>query len=872
MRAMDAPLLERGDALAALGDALAASRAGSGRVVLVTGEAGAGKTALVEAFVARHPEVRWLRGYCESLSTPRSLGPIHDFEMQLPAPLQASLRAEDDRRADFYRGLLHELGRAAEPAVLVLEDLHWADGATLDLVRHIGRRIRSHAALVILTARDDDLSWSVLAPVVGEIAATSMQRVQLQPLSRDAVGRMAAGQRFDAARLHAATGGNAFFVTEVLRGTGTGGDVPASVRDAVGARLRQLPAAARAFAQQVSIFPRHAPVHDLRELGIFDVEAADACITAGLLLLDGAVLRFRHEPARAAVEDSMPPARRLALHGQLLQMLAARPAGTVPLAHLAHHALQSADIPQVLHWAPAAAQEAAARGARREAAAHCTAALAHGAALPAQAQAPLQETLADAQFEQNLLEQAAASYRDAAASFAAAAMPGAQARCLAKRAMPLVRLLRNADAEQASAQALAVAQASGDAAAIGFALGTASYLRMLNRDYRLAIEAGEEATQRALAAGDQALLASAYKTTGAALIFLDYAAGCALLERSLAVADALQDGGVAAADAYLMLGTASGELHEFAAAERWLEEGIAFARSRDLDRQALYMEAWQALCDLYAGRWDAAGERAQAVLAGDPQPSTTRVVALVTLGRLRIRRGDPGAAEVLDEALALASRSQTLQRLGPVCAARAEAAWLRDAPDDVKAEVARVWDLAVAKGQPWLVGELAYWRRLAGDGSAVGAGVAPPYHAELRDDVEGAADAWLARGCPYEAARALARGPAAAQVQALKLLDPLDARPLAGRVRLAMRNAGLGAVPRGPVAATRANPAGLTRRELQVLQLLAGNLRNQDIAASLSRSVRTVDHHVESLFAKLEVTSRGAAVARARALGLVHEK
>jgi DNA-binding CsgD family transcriptional regulator len=591
-----------------------------------------------------------------------------------------------------------------------------------------------------------------------------------------------------------------------------------------------------------------------------------------LLVLDGTTVHFRHELARAAVEQSMPPATRLALHRKLLDLLGARPAGTVPLAHLAHHARQAGDVFEVLRWAPSAAQEAAARGARREAAAHCETALAHAAQLPLAAQAQLLELLGDSRFELNELEQAAASYGQAAALLASAERPGDQARCLAKQAMPLVRMLRNEEADRVSGEALAIARRSGDLAATCHATAIESYLRMLNRDYRLAIEAGELATRLALELGDKALLASGYKTTGAALIFLDYAAGCALIERSLEAARELPDGGFAEADAHLMLGTASAELFEFATAERWIEEGIAFARSRDLDRQALYMEAWQAMCDMYAGRWDPAGDRAIAVLEHDRQPSTARVVALVTLGRLRTRRGDPGAGEVLDEALALALRSGTLQRLGPTCLARAEAAWLRGANDAVMTEVARVWDLAVGKGQPWIVGELAYWRMLAGGSAEPGAACAQPYAAELRGDWAGASQLWLARGCPYEAARAFARGPGEAQVQALKLLDPLNAQPLAARVRLGMRNAGLTAVPRGPAASTRANPAGLTRRELQVLQLLAGNLKNHEIAAQLSRSVRTVDHHLESLYAKLEVSNRAAAIARARELGLAGPK
>jgi DNA-binding CsgD family transcriptional regulator len=867
---METRLLERDVALATLGETLAATRAGAGRVILLSGEAGVGKTALLEHFIAVNASLRWLRGYCEALSTPRSLGPVFDFEPQLPAALREALRAEADRRSDFYRGLLEELDNGAVPSVLVLEDIHWADGATLELVRFIGRRIRGYRGLVILTARDDAAAWGALAPVIGEIPAGVLQRIKLQPLSLDAVRTIAEGGHWDAAELHDATAGNPFFVTEVLRGGVRGGPVPASVRDAVESRMRQLSAVARAFAQQVAIVPRQALVDDLGELAAFDVDAADECIEAGLLQLEGAVIRFRHELARAAVEHSMPPARRLALHKRLLQMLAARPSGAVPLAHLAHHARQAGDVAEILRWAPAAAREAAARGSRREAAAHCEAALAHAAQLPQDAQAQLFEILADSQFELNELVQSAASYERAAALLQGA--PADQARCLSKRAMPLVRLLRNDDADATNREAVRLAEAGGGRKALGFVSATESYLRMLNRDYRAAIEVGEQAIRIAQEEGDTALLAGGLKTTGAALIFLDYGKGAVMLERSLATAESLQDGGLAAADAYLMLGTASAELYQFTQAERWIEEGIAFARSRDLDRQALYMEAWQAMCELYGGRWDAAGDRAAAVLRQDPQPSTTRVVALVTLGRLRTRRGDPGAAEVLDEALELALRSGTLQRLGPTCVARAEAAWLRGDMDAVLRETARVWPLATSKGQPWLVGELAYWRALAGDTTVGPDGCAPVYQAELRGDRGSAAMLWQMIGCPYEAARSLALANESSEIEALKWLDSLNAQPLAGRVRTRMRNAGLAAVPRGPAASTRGNPAGLTRRELQVLQFLARNLKTQEIAAELSRSVRTIDHHLESVYAKLDASGRRDAVERARTLGLIDEK
>jgi len=224
---------------------------------------------------------------------------------------------------------------------------------------------------------------------------------------------------------------------------------------------------------------------------------------------------------------------------------------------------------------------------------------------------------------------------------------------------------------------------------------------------------------------------------------------------------------------------------------------------------------------------------------------------------------------VLDEALDLALRSNTLQRLAPVAAARAEAAWLEGRSDDVVAEADRVHALAVQKRHPWFSGELAFWRwRGGGDPGALDGGAAP-FRLQIEGRWQEAAAAWDAMGCPYERARALADGDEPAQREALAILDRLGAAPLAERIRRGMRSAGVRSVPRGAHAATRSNPAGLTARELEVLELVAAGCRNAEIAARLSRSARTVEHHLESILAKLDVESRVDAVAAARRLGVL---
>jgi hypothetical protein len=382
--------------------------------------------------------------------------------------------------------------------------------------------------------------------------------------------------------------------------------------------------------------------------------------------------------------------------------------------------------------------------------------------------------------------------------------------------MSLVRALRNADADAASRRALALAATLPPGRALAKAAATESYLRMLNRDYDDAIAWGAKAIALAERQGDVATHARALLTLGAATMFVDYVRGCEQLAKSLALARSLDDGDAAVADAHVMLGTASGELHAFAAAERYLDEGIAFARARDLDRLAGYMEAWQSLVDVFRGRWALAGERANAVAARELAGTTNRVVALIALGRLRTRRGDPGAAEVLDEALALAERSGTLQRLGPVCAARAEAAWM--AGDDARAarEAGRAFDLAAAKRHPWLLGELAFWRYRAGSLAIAAPGSAEPFALQMAGRWSDAAAAWRAMGCPVRGsagprrrrrggAACRARDPRQARRQAARRAHPpADApRPASARCRAARRRRRAATRPASPRASSR---------------------------------------------------------------------
>jgi DNA-binding CsgD family transcriptional regulator/tetratricopeptide (TPR) repeat protein len=424
---------------------------------------------------------------------------------------------------------------------------------------------------------------------------------------------------------------------------------------------------------------------------------------------------------------------------------------------------------------------------------------------------------------------------------------------------------RNPEAEQASRAAIELVADLSPAKSHAFVYCTQAQLRMLNRDRDEAIDWGTHAAALAEQFGDTEVRARALNASGSARLVSDVedAQGRADLEESLMVARmAHLDSEVAGA--YTNLGSSFGEGYRFALAEQYLTEGLAFTGERDLDRWHWYMVAWLALVRMYQGRWSDATELAQEVISSHGTTAISRIMALVALGRVRARRGDPEVWTILDEALALAEPTGTLQRLAPVRAARAEAAWLAGDRKRTVGEACAVFGLALEHNHQWHIGELAYWRWVAGDLTSSLPAAAEPFGRQMVGDWSGAANWWRKLGCPYEAARALGESDDESAMRAsLAGFDQLGARPMAATVTRRLREMGATAIPRGPRASTRENAARLTSRELEVLRLVAHGQTNAEIAAQLFLSPKTVQHHVTAILGKLGVSSRREAAALA---------
>ena len=857
-------LVEREPALLAFDRALADTRLGGGHVVLVSGEAGIGKTTVLKAMAARRGDATLWWGACDSLETPHPLAPLHDIARGADVPFKALLQRVD-ARAELFEAVLATLQRQARPVVAVFEDVHWADDATLDLLKFLGRRIDRVPCLLILSWRDDEVSPAhPLRRLLGELPASLVTRLALEPLSAAAVEQLASAAMRSATGLHALTRGNPLFVSELLRHGADG--VPHGVQDLVLTRFSRLGAAAQAVVRLASTVPTRIEGALVDALLAPSAAVVDECLNSGLLSAADDAYVFRHELARVAIEASLSPPSARALHADVLRALAGPAKAPASLARRVHHAVRAGDARAVATLAPEAARQAQQRGAHVEAAAHWRTALLHGE--PGDATGELLAAYARECRLTNQLEAAIQAHDRLSAWHVEHPDARREATNLSQLALVKVLALRNAEADAASQRAVALLAPLPPGPELARAYRVEAQLRMLNRDCEASVAWADKAIALAEQFGEREILAEALGTLGTARLFLDYDAGCGHLARALelALADGLHG---LAANIYSNLGSASGEVWRLREAQAHLKTAIAFAQQHEIDFYRHYSVAWLALCELNLGQWDDAHEHALDIVAQTTPPTTSRLMALSALGRLQARRGEPEAVRTLDDALALALASGTLQRVAPVRCARADAAWLRGDRDGVVAEARAALAQAQAHRHPWFAGELAQWLRRAGDPTPIPAVCAEPHALALRGQWQAAADAWATLGCGYEQALALSEGDDAARLASLAIFEDLGAHAAADRLRKTLRAAGLRGVPRGARASTQTNPHQLTEREREVLELLCAGLRNSEIAERLCRSVRTVDHHVAAAFAKLGVGSRAEAVVAAGRVGIV---
>jgi len=862
-------LFERDSLLDSLQTLLRKATDSAGRVALVGGEAGVGKTSLTAALRDRRGTASVWWGACDALQTPHPLAPLHDIA-RANAVRFKPLLSDQTGRAQLFEAVLSELQSTSTATLFVVEDAHWADEATLDLLKFLGRRLEHVPCLLLVTYRDDEVTaHHPLRRLMGELPATLVTRVQVPRLSAEAVEAMARGALRSHEGLHAMTQGNPFFVSELLQ-HGIDG-VPSGVQDLILARFTRLSPMAQRVVQLASIVPRRIDGRLMQKVLAPPLAAIEECLDAGLLVAERNALAFRHELARVAIEQSLSGLRAHDLHAQVLAALEQDDLARASLAWRVHHADRANDANAVLRLAPEAAHEAQQRGAHLEAASHLRTALAYAAAQPDRVRAELLDRLAHENYLTDRIEDALAACNEARELWSRMGdrlKEGDAIRWLSRLSWYNGQ---TAAGEAYADEAISVLGALPPGHELAMAYSNRAQLHMLQGESRNAVDWGTRALDLAAALGDHEIRVHALNNIGSARLEAGDESGRADLEQSLAISltEGLEEH---AARAYVNLAFDAVTMMRFPAALTWFERGVPYCDARDLDAWARYMSSYQAATWFAMGQWSRAADQAARILRARDLAPINRIVALTVLGHVRVRRGDPDALSLLDEALQLALPTCSLLRVGPVVAARVEAARLRD---DHAACIEAVAAIAPLRKQSQyrnrVLAEIAYQLRLAGIHHEVPDDCPQPYALQFAGQWREAANAWQSLSCPYEQACALAEGDPDAQRSALAIFERLGADPIVVRLRRELREAGVRGVPRGQRASTQSNPHALTVREIEVLQLLCDGMRNAQIAEHLSRSVRTVDHHVAAIFAKLGVTTRTEAMAAALVAG-IHPK
>jgi DNA-binding CsgD family transcriptional regulator/tetratricopeptide (TPR) repeat protein len=852
-----AALLERDGELATLRDATAAAAGRRGSVVLVSGEAGIGKSSLVSAWTDDPgAELRVLVGWCDDLLTRRTLGPLHDVARATADPLREAIAAADTNAV--LDAMLAELDHPLRTTALVLEDVHWADEATLDVARYLGRRIERFPALLVLTYREDALDLD--HPLHGVLAALppgAVHRIELRPLTTAAVTALAAGTDLDAAELVRVTAGNPFFVSEVVR---DGSRVPASVADAVRAQVQPLPLEARTAVERLSVVPGAADRALVRALDLRP-ELLSVAEARGILLVTGREVRFRHELSRLAVLASLPAASRIAHHEVVLDTLLDLDRDDTELLH---HAIEAGRGDVVVERGPRAAHAAFRAGANREAASH----------------------------QRNVL------------SYAHLLAPTAHAQLLEEHAWTLYNLHRFDEAVRAAEEAVGVRSELDDPVGLGRALTVLSRMCFLANDPEAAIATVEAAVELLACQPDEEVRAEGLVARAVTYALVEHPADLAMeltaqaveltehLDRSdlrslalnyRAISQCAGGGTPDVRDFHEAIRLALDGGHLELAARAYanlsfelllsrepsqatlplLAEALAFFEDHDFASHAFDVRARQAAVICALGRWEEAERELRALRQSTEQHGLIDLIALESLARIAVRRGDDDADELLEGAWKLAVRSGAAPYIGLIGVIRLERAWLRGSTDASSC----LADLPLDRLRPRLRAEALRYAQLAGVAVEVPVDVPEPWASGLRGEWRAAADAWRADERPYELAVELAAsGQAEPMLEALRHLENLGAAPAARLVRQQLRLRGVRSLPRGPQPSTRQHPAGLTTRQAEVLDRLTEGLTNAQIADELVLSVRTVDHHVAAVLQKLGVTSRQEAAARAATL------
>jgi len=761
-------LLERSSYLNNLSDYYREVEKGCGHTVFLTGEAGVGKTSLVNHFIRRiGGKAITYTGACDSLFTPRPLGPLFDIAGQMDTELAALLKNEKDR-SHIFAALLERLSFSAKPVILVFEDIHWADEATIDLIKFLARRIAHYRCLFLLTYRDDEIpARHPLKTIFGELPAGHFSKTGIERLSREAVNDLALAKGYVSGdEVYSLTSGNPFYVTEILASYSPG--IPERVKDSILAVFYSKEENMQALWELLSILPSRIESNLIPHIEQEFPNGIEDFIRSGVIVNRSDYLAFKHELYRIAIEESLSVYRKRSLHGKMLKLMLESPVGSGNLSQLLHHARFADDRKLIAKMAPEAAREAASLGAHLEASKLYSMAIEY-----TEHHDPHKVEL----YERHAYECYLTNQITAAIGSQQKALEIWRERKESLKIGDTLRFLSRIlwfqglcdEVDALALESVQVLENGFPTRERALSYSNLSQLSMLSDDPDKTLFWGDKAIDLATRMEDKEVLAHALNNEGAVLMKFPPSEmkGEQMLQQSLSIAleNKLHEH---AARAYTNLSAMSVLGRRYTRAMAYFDEGLKYCEERDLNSWTYYMlsEKVKLLVDM--GAWPEAEAMAVPLHTHHFHPSIVRIGAIVALAKMKIRRGEwKEARALISEGKPMAKLTGEAHRIVPLLVAELELCWMTGDSVPV-AELAEAEDkLFPKKNHSWHYTELTYWmHKCSLPVHSEQIEFNGPFATEMQGQWKEAADQWKVIGCPFEQALALSDGDEEHQKQA----------------------------------------------------------------------------------------------------------
>ena len=861
-------LIERDVFMTSLQKHFANVAEGEGHCILLSGEAGIGKTALVKAFCKKQADdCSIYSGACDDLFTPRPLAPLYDVLWQVnkdrwPVP------PSNEERSVLFATFFQELSTKKGKLLIVFEDIHWADEGTLDFIKFFVRRIDQLPCLFILTYRDDEIYLGhPLRNVLGQLSPQSFTKLVLTPLSKQAVVEMATQKGYDGENVYSISGGNPFYVNEILASYSPG--VPDNIKDSILSVYERQKEGTKNAWQIWSVMPEGLEIERIATIKSALGKAIDHCFAINVITVQNGKVVFKHELYRRTIEESLTPLKRIELNKMMLDLFLDSFEEKGEIERILHYAKNANEKELMVKYAPEAAKKAAAIAAHKEASKLFLTAIEYFEGNNTKQLTEFYEAYAYECYLSNQIKEAI-TFTEKALNFwkeEADMDRTADRMCFLSRLWWLDGNGKNA--ENFARQAIEVLKDHPASSTKAMAFSNMSQLKMLSDEAAECILWAEEATAMAKELDNEEILSHALTNIGTTQIFVPSSEqkGMSMLQQSLEIAlkNSFHENAV---HAYTNLGSGLVRIRKYALASRALEEGLRYCEERNLNMWTAYILSWKARAELEKGNWTEAYNIADNLFKNENQPAIVKITTLIVLGKIMMRRGKD-ALDLLVEAKTLSLKTMELQRIIHSMVALLEYEWLTGKTIIEKDDIEQTSMLMQHAGIGSEKNEFAFWAKKAGRRFVPLKEIAEGYDTSSPARALKAASFWEKSGCPYEQALLLFEGDDDDKRKAITIVQDLGAIAVYEKMKQDMRNLGIKNIPRGIRNSTRSNAAFLTGREIEILLLLKEQMHNKEIAAQLYISAKTVDNHISSILFKLDANSRSKAVAEAVRMGIL---